>query len=60
MEGPVKLIQWVRIALLFLHVTSKVFHFTILKTFLRSSTKNFPKQFTNKNKITRFLFIESF
>ena len=30
-KGPVKLIEWVKIALLFLHVTSKLFQFTILK-----------------------------
>ena len=29
-KGPVKLIEWVKIALLFLHVTSKLFQFTIL------------------------------
>ena len=29
-RGPVKLIEWVKIALLFLHVTSKLFQFTIL------------------------------
>ena len=29
-KGPVKLIQWVKIALLFLHVISKPFQFTIL------------------------------
>ena len=28
-KGPVKLIQWVKVALLFLHVTSKLFQFTI-------------------------------
>ena len=29
-NGPVKLIEWVKIALLFLHVMSKMFQFTIL------------------------------
>ena len=29
-KGPVKLIEWVKTALLFLHVTSKLFQFMIL------------------------------
>ena len=28
-KGPVKLIEWVKIALLFLHFTSRLFQFTI-------------------------------
>ena len=30
-KGPVKLIEWVKKAFLFLHVLSKLFQFTILK-----------------------------
>ena len=29
-KGPVKLIEWMKIALLFSHVTSELFQFTIL------------------------------
>ena len=45
-KGPVKLMEWVKIALLFLHVTSNLFQFTILKLFwvvLHPSVKEFFK-----------------
>ena len=45
-KGPVKLIHWVKIALLFLHVTSKLFHFTVL-SLLDSSTLACQRSFQN-------------
>ena len=61
-KGPVKSIEWVIIALLFLHVASKLFQFMILDLcgyfFIRLS-KKFSKRFTNKSKITMF-YSESF
>ena len=64
-KGHVKLIEWVKIAILFLHVTSKLIRFTILnlsESFYVRLSKNFSKQFTNKSKITYndVSFIESF
>ena len=53
-----KLKQWVKIALLFLHVMLKLFQFTIFKlvqVVLHLFDKNFSKRFTNKSKITMYI-----
>ena len=56
LKGPVKLMEWVKIALLFLHVTLKLFQFMIMnlsgKFYIRLS-KNFSKRFTNQSILTR-------
>ena len=56
-KGHVKLIQWMKVALLFLHVTPEQFKFTILNLpggFYIRLSKNVSKRLTNKSKITMF------
>ena len=60
-KGPVELIKWVKIALLFLHVTSKLFQFTILVwVVLHPSVKEFFKTTYKQQQNNDVLFIESF
>ena len=54
-KGPVKLLEWVKIALLFFHVNVKtvsVYDFKIVCVVLHPYVKYFSKRFTNKSKIT--------
>ena len=54
-KEPVKLIEWVKIALLFLHVCVKtvpVYDFKLVWVVLHPSLKEFLKRFINKSKIT--------